>query len=72
MQGGRFHQHLSDSQNFITNRKLIHRIIGFADFHANDTVLEIGTGKGHLTEELCRKAGMVCSVEIDRMAVSSM
>lgn len=71
MQRSRRHQNLSDSQNFITNRKLIHRIIGFADFHASDTVIEIGTGKGHLTEELCRKAGMVCSVEIDRKLYTS-
>lgn len=71
MQRSRRHQNLSDSQNFITNGKLIHRIIGFADFQANDTVLEIGTGKGHLTEELCRKAGMVRSVEIDRKLYDS-
>lgn len=71
MQKGRRYQNLSDSQNFITNGKLIRRIIGFADFHANDTVLEIGTGKGHLTEELCRRAGMVCSVELDRKLYDS-
>lgn len=58
--------HLSDSQNFITNNKLIHRIIRLTDIHANDTVLEIGTGKGHLTEVLCETAGSVNSVEIDR------
>lgn len=71
MQKSRRHQNLSDSQNFITNGKLIRRIIGFADFHANDTVLEIGTGKGHITEELCRRAGMVCSVELDRKLYDS-
>lgn len=65
------HQNVADSQNFITNGKLIYRIIGLADFHANDTVLEIGTGKGHLTEVLCRKAGTVCSVEIDRKLYES-
>ena len=64
-------QNVADSQNFITNAKLIHRIIGFADFHTGDTVLEIGTGKGHLTETLCRNAGMVCSVEIDRKLYES-
>lgn len=68
---GLSHQNATDSQNFITNGKLIHRIIGLADFHANDTVLEIGTGKGHLTEVLCRKAGTVCSVEIDRKLYES-
>ena len=59
-------KHLSDSQNFITDQKLIRRIIRLADISANDTVYEIGTGKGHLTKVLCEKAGSVCSVEIDR------
>lgn len=65
------YQNVTDSQNFITNAKLIHRIIGLADFQADDTVIEIGTGKGHLTEVLCRKAGTVCSVEIDRKLYES-
>lgn len=72
MQKGRNNQkydmtkHLSDSQNFITDRRLIRRIIGLAGIGADDTVLEIGTGKGHLTERLCEQAGSVCSIEIDR------
>lgn len=57
---------VSDSQNFLTSRKLIQRIIRLAGFQREDMVLEIGTGKGHLTEALCQKAGKVCSVEIDR------
>lgn len=57
---------LSDSQNFITGRTLIQRLIRLTDINQNDTVIEIGTGKGHLTEELCRKSGHVCSVELDR------
>ncbi len=65
------YQNVTDSQNFITNAKLIHRIIGLAGFQAEDTVLEIGTGKGHLTEALCRSAGKVCSVEIDRRLYES-
>lgn len=57
---------LSDSQNFITGRALIQRLIRLTDINRNDTVIEIGTGKGHLTEELCRRSGHVCSVELDR------
>lgn len=57
---------VSDSQNFLTDSKLLQRIVRFADFQKQDMVLEIGTGKGHLTEALCKKAGKVCSVEIDR------
>ena len=56
---------VSYSQNFITDRKLINRIVHLSNIDKNDTVLEIGTGKGHLTEALCRKGGFVYSVEID-------
>ena len=72
MQKGKRHQrtdytnHLSDSQNFITNKKLIHKIIRLGGLKKSDNVLEIGTGKGHLTEVLCEEAGYVYSVEIDR------
>ena len=61
-----YHNHLSDSQNFLTDQKLIRRIIRLARLTKTDTVLEIGTGKGHLTVALCRESGSVYSVEIDR------
>ena len=48
-------KHISDSQNFITSQRLIQRIVHLGNINKNDTVLEIGTGKGHLTEILCRK-----------------
>lgn len=54
------------SQNFITDQRLIHRIVRLSTIGKNDTVLEIGTGKGHLTQALCKEAGYVYSVEIDR------
>lgn len=57
---------LSDSQNFITDRRLIQRIINLSNISEKDTVIEIGTGKGHLTDALCKKGGRVCSVELDR------
>lgn len=72
MQRSRRHQnsdytnHVSDSQNFITDRKLIHRIVHLGGIGKEDVVLEIGAGKGHLTEVLCTEAGSVYSVEIDR------
>ena len=61
-----YQNHLSDSQNFLTDRRLIRQIIRLARLAKTDTVLEIGTGKGHLTEALCRESGSVYSVEIDR------
>lgn len=57
---------LSDSQNFITDGRLINRIVNLSNICKKDKVIEIGTGKGHLTDALCKKSGSVCSVEIDR------
>ncbi len=62
---------LSNSQNFITDRRLTERIVRLAGIGPDDTVLEIGTGKGHLTEALCQRAGSVCSVEIDKKLYES-
>lgn len=59
-------KHISDSQNFLTKRRLILKIINLSNITKDDTVLEIGAGKGHLTEVLCEKGGSVYSVEIDR------
>lgn len=56
---------LSYSQNFITDKKLLRRITGLSNINKSDTVIEIGAGKGHLTETLCRISGFVYSVELD-------
>lgn len=64
-------KHLSNSQNFITNRQLIRKIVNLSNIGKNDTILEIGTGKGHLTEALCGKGGFVYSVELDRKLFES-
>ncbi len=57
---------ISVSQNFITNQKLLERIVQLSSIKKGDTVLEVGTGKGHLTEVLCKKCGYLYSVEIDK------
>ena len=59
-------QEISKSQNFLTSRRLLERIVRKSTISHHDAVLEIGAGKGHLTEVLCRKADYVYSVEIDR------
>ncbi len=59
-------QKLSASQNFITSGKLLHRIVNLSSITRQDTVIEIGTGKGHLTRALCQKCGFLYSIEIDR------
>lgn len=61
---------LSNSQNFITDTKLLHRIVNMSSITKKDTVWEIGTGKGHLTQVLCCKCGFLYSVEIDQQLLA--
>lgn len=70
-QNRNYQNHISNSQNFITNGQLIRKIVNLSSISKNDTVLEIGTGKGHLTEALCRKGGFITSVELDRKLFES-
>jgi 16S rRNA (adenine1518-N6/adenine1519-N6)-dimethyltransferase len=56
-------------QNFINNKTIIKKIIKSADLNTDDVVLEIGPGKGILTEELAKLAKKVIAVEIDKNLV---
>jgi len=53
------------SQNFLHNRKLVAKLLGRSSIGKNDLVLEIGSGKGIITEQLVQKAEHVIAVEID-------
>lgn len=61
-----YKEHVSDSQNFLTKRQLIRKILNLSNITKGDMVIEIGAGKGHLTQALCEKGGLVHSIEIDR------
>jgi 16S rRNA (adenine1518-N6/adenine1519-N6)-dimethyltransferase len=52
-------------QNFLIDPNIVRKIIGLAELAPTDTVLEIGPGRGILTEALCRAAGRVTAIEID-------
>lgn len=53
------------SQNFLHSRKIASHLIGRSSIGKNDLVIEIGPGKGILTEQLIKHAGHVFGVEID-------
>ncbi len=53
------------SQNFLTSRSTIRRCLSLADLNSRDTVLEIGTGKGHITRALAQRCRKVITYEID-------
>lgn len=56
-------------QHFLKSKKIIEKIINAAELSKNDTVLEVGPGKGILTEALLEKAGKVIAVEKDKKLV---
>jgi 16S rRNA (adenine1518-N6/adenine1519-N6)-dimethyltransferase len=56
-------------QNFLRSKFIIGEIVKAADIKPNDVVLEVGPGKGILTEELIKKAGRVIAVEKDKRLV---
>ena len=52
-------------QNFLTNTGIVSSIVDTASLSPNETVLEIGPGKGILTEELLKHGANVFTVEKD-------
>lgn len=53
------------SQNFLTSKAEICRLLALADITPNDHVLEIGPGKGHITRELLPRCARLTAVELD-------
>lgn len=52
-------------QNFLTDENYIRKIVDALDLRETETVIEIGPGRGALTEKLIEKAGKVIAVELD-------
>lgn len=53
------------SQNFLTSARVIRKMLVLTDLNADDTVLEIGAGKGHITRLLADRCGRVLTYEAD-------
>ncbi len=53
-------------QNFIVNAGICPKIVEYAGVNENIGVIEIGTGIGVLTKELCKVAKKVVAIEIDK------
>ncbi|HXF91679.1 MAG TPA: 16S rRNA (adenine(1518)-N(6)/adenine(1519)-N(6))-dimethyltransferase RsmA [Nitrospiraceae bacterium] len=52
-------------QHFLVDQNIARKIVSLAAPRADETVLEIGPGRGILTTLLCETAGQVIAVEID-------
>ncbi len=53
-------------QNFLQDKNVIERIVEALGLHSDDTVIEIGPGRGALTEKLIGSGVKVIAVEFDR------
>lgn len=52
-------------QNFLIDKDVLKKIVDAAELSESDNVLEIGPGKGILTNELVKKAGKIIAIEKD-------
>lgn len=53
-------------QNFLTDQKIIYRIIEALGPRTDETIIEIGPGRGALTVPLLQRAGSLVAVEFDQ------
>jgi 16S rRNA (adenine1518-N6/adenine1519-N6)-dimethyltransferase len=59
-------------QHFLTGTWAAHKLVESAAIGRNDTVLEIGPGKGALTKELLKTGGRIVAVEKDAALVEQL
>ena len=57
-------------QNFLTSESVVNKIVETANLKHEDVVLEVGPGKGILTQTLLRSVGKVIAVEKDSELIS--
>ena len=53
-------------QNFLIDKNVAEKEVGYANISKDDIVLEIGPGKGILTGLLAKKAKKVIAIELDK------
>jgi len=52
-------------QNFLSDQRILEKIVAAAELTPDEVALEIGAGVGTLTEQLAQEAGHVIAVELD-------
>ncbi len=63
---------LWQSQNFLKRQELVVNLIEKTGINRSDLVLEIGPGKGLITQQLIKKAGQVIAIEIDKKLATNL
>lgn len=60
-----YKREISHSQNFINNNKIVKELLSISNINKNDLVIEIGPGKGIITNELLNNSRKVIAIERD-------
>jgi 16S rRNA (adenine1518-N6/adenine1519-N6)-dimethyltransferase len=63
---------LLKGQHFLIDKKILEDEIKLSELSKDDFVIEIGAGKGVLTEELAKSSGRVLSFEIDKRYIENL
>ncbi|MGH7719473.1 MAG: 16S rRNA (adenine(1518)-N(6)/adenine(1519)-N(6))-dimethyltransferase RsmA [Gemmatimonadaceae bacterium] len=59
-------------QHFLTDRAILARIADALELRGDETVVEIGAGRGALTEQLLERAGRIVAIELDRLLAAAL
>jgi len=60
------------AQNFLKSRYLVDQLLDKCDINLNDTIYEIGPGKGIITERLAQRCRQVIAIEKDPLLVDAL
>ena len=59
-------------QNFLVDTNVVHRIINEVQPKADETIIEIGPGRGALTAKLIESGARVMAIEFDRELIDQL
>jgi 16S rRNA (adenine1518-N6/adenine1519-N6)-dimethyltransferase len=59
-------------QNYLTDKNIVRKLISILNIDINDFVIEIGPGKGFITEELCKVTNNLTAIEIDSRVIEDL
>jgi 16S rRNA (adenine1518-N6/adenine1519-N6)-dimethyltransferase len=59
-------------QHFLTDPRILDRIVGALELDGSETVIEVGPGRGTLTDRLAAKCRKLIAIEIDRDLVAQL
>ncbi len=59
-------------QHFLVDRRIARRVVEAAELSSEDTVVEVGPGRGALTRELVARVGRVIAIEMDPQLADSL